>query len=37
MSKKMSGDEIDELLLDVGEEFRHIIYHIKDPKFYDYL
>jgi len=24
-------------LLDIGEELRHILYHIKDPKFYNYL
>jgi hypothetical protein len=29
--------EINDLLLDIGEEFRHISYHIKDPKFFKYL
>jgi hypothetical protein len=29
--------EIHDLLLEIGEEFRHILYHIKDPKFYRYL
>lgn len=24
-------------LLDIGEELRHILYHIKDPKFFAYL
>lgn len=24
-------------LLDIGEELRHILYHIKDPKFFNYL
>jgi hypothetical protein len=29
--------EIFDALLDLGEEFRHILYHIHDPKFYQYL
>jgi len=33
----LSQDEINELLFDIGEEMRHILYHINDPKFYDYL
>ncbi|PIQ18030.1 MAG: hypothetical protein COZ75_02885 [Flavobacteriaceae bacterium CG_4_8_14_3_um_filter_34_10] len=33
----LSQDEINELLFDIGEELRHILYHINDPKFYDYL
>lgn len=33
----LSEDEVNELLFDIGEELRHIIYHIKDPKFYEYL
>ena len=28
---------IQDALLDIGEELRHILYHIKDPKFFDYL
>jgi hypothetical protein len=32
-----NADEIEGILLDIGEEFRHILYHLKDPKFYDYL
>lgn len=24
-------------LLDIGEELRHILYHIKDPRFFSYL
>jgi len=33
----LSQDEINELLFDIGEELRHILYHINDTKFYDYL
>jgi hypothetical protein len=29
--------EIREILYEIGEEFRHILYHIKDPRFYQYL
>jgi len=29
--------QIRDLLLEIGEEFRHILYHIRDPKFYRYL
>ena len=29
--------EIPDILLEIGEEFRHILYHIRDPKFYGYL
>jgi hypothetical protein len=29
--------EIYDLLLEIGEEFRHILYHIRDPRFYRYL
>jgi hypothetical protein len=32
-----SESEIQELLHGIGEEFRHILYHIKDTKFYQYL
>jgi len=34
---KLTEEEVDELLLDVGEELRHIIYHVDDMKFYSYL
>ena len=32
------GDaEVQEVLLDIGEELRHVLYHIKDPRFFAYL
>ncbi|NQY42021.1 MAG: hypothetical protein HRT87_01585 [Legionellales bacterium] len=37
ISKSSNSDEIYDALLDIGEEFRHIIYHIKDPDFFNYL
>jgi hypothetical protein len=37
LNKNLSEKEIQKILIDIGEEFRHILYHIKDPKFYNYL
>ncbi|MDZ4380384.1 MAG: hypothetical protein U0942_03480 [Parvibaculum sp.] len=37
LDEKVTRDELNEVLLDIGEEFRHILYHIKDPAFYGYL
>jgi len=37
MSDQASPAELFDVLLDIGEEFRHILYHIHDPKFYRYL
>jgi hypothetical protein len=28
---------VDDLLHDIGEELRHILYHIRDPRFFRYL
>ena len=36
-SSNVTEEEIEDTLFDIGEELRHIIYHIKDPKFYEYL
>lgn len=33
----LEASEVYDLLLDIGEELRHILYHINDPKFYKYL
>lgn len=30
-------DGIEEILHEIGEEFRHILYHIEDSKYYSYL
>lgn len=41
MPKLLDGDlsaaELDDVLLDIGEEFRHIIYHISNSKYFSYL
>lgn len=36
-SGTLSEEDINDLLLDIGEEFRHIMYHINDMRFYQYL
>lgn len=35
--KEQSEEELDNTLLEIGEEFRHIIYHLKDSDYYNYL
>jgi len=37
MDGQFKGSTINELLLEIGEEFRHILYHMKDPEFFRYL
>lgn len=37
VQEQLEPSEIYDLLLDIGEEFRHILYHIKAPKFYSHL
>lgn len=34
MKKSLSQSEIENVLFDIGSEFQHILYHIKDPKYY---
>jgi hypothetical protein len=33
----MTEDQIDAWLADIGEELRHILYHIGDMRYYEYL
>lgn len=37
MKGQLLEEELEELLHEIGEEFRHVIYHIKDPLYYRYL
>ena len=37
LKEDISEEEIDEILWDIGDEFRHILYHIKDSKYFGYL
>lgn len=37
LNNSLSQEEINDILLDIGEELRHISYHIKAPRFYKYL
>jgi hypothetical protein len=34
---ELNEKEIDDIILDIGEEFRHLLYHIKDTKVYNYI
>lgn len=36
-TEELSADEVGDLLVDIGEEFRHILYHIRNSRFYKYL
>jgi K+/H+ antiporter YhaU regulatory subunit KhtT len=33
----LTNEEVDDLILELGEELRHILYHINDTRVYDYL
>lgn len=35
--ESLDSDQMHALLLDIGEEFRHVLYHIRDSTFYAYL
>ena len=37
VDSQLTSDELNDVLLDIGEELRHILYHVKDPRFFDYL
>jgi hypothetical protein len=36
-SENISEEQVDDVLFDIGEELRHILYHIKDMRYYNYL
>lgn len=35
--ERLTSDDLYETLLEIGEELRHIVYHVRDPEFYGYL
>jgi hypothetical protein len=37
LNESLDSDQLNEVLLDIGEELRHVLYHIRDPKFFGYL
>jgi hypothetical protein len=37
LQRDLTESEVCAMLEDIGEEFRHILYHIRDPRFYRYL
>jgi hypothetical protein len=34
---ELNEEDIDDIILNIGEEFRHLLYHIKDTKVYNYI
>lgn len=37
LDESATTEQLNDALLDIGEELRHILYHIKDTKFFGYL
>ncbi len=37
LSSNLQEEEINDILLDIGEELKHIIYHTKTPKYFEFL
>jgi hypothetical protein len=37
LDESLTPDQLNDVLHDIGEELRHVLYHIKDPKFFGYL
>lgn len=37
LNEKLTEEETEDTLWDIGEEFRHILYHIGNNKYFDYL
>lgn len=33
----LSAEGLEDVLREIGEELRHVLYHIRDPKYFDYL
>ena len=37
LNESLDPEQLNDVLLDIGEELRHVLYHIKDPRFFGYL
>jgi hypothetical protein len=37
LNESLTPEKLNDALLDVGEELRHVLYHIRDPKYFNYL
>lgn len=37
LDESLSSEQLNDVLLDIGEELRHVLYHIRDPKFFGYV
>ena len=35
--EELNSDQINDILFEIGEELRHVLYHIRDAEFYSYL
>lgn len=37
LDRSLEPADLNDVLLDIGEELRHVLYHIRDPRFFAYL
>lgn len=37
LDESLAPQQLNDVLLEIGEELRHVLYHVKDPKFFGYL
>ena len=37
MREDIQPEEIEDVLFDIGQEFNHILYHIRDPKYFRHI
>lgn len=37
MRQDIQAEEIEDVLFDIGQEFNHILYHLRDPKYFKHI
>lgn len=37
LDRSLGPEELNDVLLSIGEELRHVLYHIRDPRYFGYL
>jgi len=37
LDPSLSSEQINDVLLEIGEELRHVLYHVKDAEYFGYL
>jgi SUMO ligase MMS21 Smc5/6 complex component len=37
LDESLTPEQLNDVLLEIGEELRHVLYHVRDPKFFGYL